>query len=411
MNEHPSPKAADFWDRLAARTQPAGALATIENPRTIALLAAGALGGASLFAVVFAAVLFASGEMTAGWITAALAVAYITTWIWHASTGRVGAAAGFALMASVANQIGIHLALGGYANSGGYLMWGITMTFALAMMMGRRSAISMAIFYVVAAVGFALAEEALAASRPPPPRALSTTLFAFVLIGNLAMVSSVLIYFLRRLAFERNRAERLLLNVLPAEVAAELKEHGEVRAVRFPAISVLFADIVGFTSRSAAMDPADLVNELNAIFTYFDGLAERYGCEKIRTIGDGYMVASGVPVPGPDHAQALAAMALEMIDYGIAENVEFRIGINSGPAVAGVIGTSKFQYDVWGDTVNTASRMESHGVPGRVQISAATYELIGDDFLCTPRGEIDIKGKGTLPTWFLEGRRTGESDG
>ena len=398
----PSP---DFWDRLASRTRPVAALATIENPRTVALLVAGAIGGATLWAVLFSAVLFASDEAPAGWIMVGLAVAYAATWIWHAATGRVAAVAGFALAASVANQIGIHLALGGYANSGGYLMWGITMTFALAMMMGRRSAVAMGFAYAVVAVVLAIVEPDLAASRTPPPSALSATLFAVVLIGNLAMVTTVLIYFLKRLAFERERAEQLLLNVLPAEVAAELKEHGETRAVRFESISVLFADIVGFTERSARMDPADLVAELNSIFTYFDGLVAEYGCEKIRTIGDGYMVACGVPSPRPDHAHALAGMALDMMDFQEQQAVTLRIGINSGPAVAGVIGTSKFQYDVWGDTVNTASRMESHGIPGRIQISAATHRLIQDDFVCTPRGEIEVKGKGSLETWYLEHAR------
>lgn len=392
----------DFWDRLASRTKPAAALATIESPRTIALLVAGALGGATVWAIVFSAVLFVSEETPAGWIMVGLAAAYAITWIWHAVTGQVAAAAGFALAASVANQIGIHLALGGYANSGGYLMWGITMTFALAMMLGRRSAVVMGVAYGIAAVVFAVLEPGLAASRTPPPAALSATLFAVVMIGNLAMVTTVLMFFLKRLAFERDRAERLLLNVLPAEVAAELKEHGETRAIRFDAISVLFADIVGFTERSARLDPAQLVAELNSIFTYFDGLAVEHGCEKIRTIGDGYMVACGVPSPRPDHAQALAQMALDMIEYQADRAVTLRIGINSGPAVAGVIGTSKFQYDVWGDTVNIASRMESHGTPGRVQISEATYRLIRHEFECTPRGAIEVKGKGSLETWYLE---------
>lgn len=391
----------DFWDRLAARTRPVAALATIENPRIVALLVAGALGGATLWAVVFSAVLFASGEAVAGWTMVTLAAAYLTTWVWHTSTG-------LALIASVANQIGIHLAPGGFAHSGGYLMWGITMTFALAMMMGRRSAVAMGFFYALAAGLLAFLEPDLAASRTPPPAALSATLFAVVLIGNLAMVTAVLMYFLKRLAFERERAERLLLNVLPAAVAAELKEHGETRAVRFESISVLFADIIGFTERSARMDPADLVAELNTIFTHFDRLVDAYGCERIRTIGDGYMAACGVPSPRPDHAHALARMALDMSEYQDTQGVTLRIGINSGPAVAGVVGTSRFHYDVWGDTVNTASRMESHGTPGRIQISDATYRLIQNNVECTPRGAIEVKGNGSLETWYLESPRRPE---
>lgn len=182
-----------------------------------------------------------------------------------------------------------------------------------------------------------------------------------------------------------------------------MKQRGEIPARRFEAISVLFADAAGFTPISAEMDPEAVVGMLDEVFSRFDTLADKYGCEKIRTIGDAYMVACGVPVPRPDHADALASLALEMLDYANRGPLRFRIGINSGPVVAGVIGRQKFQYDVWGDTVNTASRMESHGEPGKIQISEATYKLIKDRFLCTPHGPIEVKGKGTLNTWYLEG--------
>jgi adenylate cyclase len=184
-----------------------------------------------------------------------------------------------------------------------------------------------------------------------------------------------------------------------------LKETGSTTAQRFEAVSVLFADIVGFTPLSATMEPEQLVERLNTVFTYFDTLAERYGVEKIRTIGDTYMVASGIPVPRQDHAHALARMALDMLAYAAQGPLSFRVGINSGPAVAGVIGTRKFQYDIWGDTVNTASRMESHSEPGRIQISDATNDLIEGAFATTRRGPIEVKGKGTLTTWWLDGER------
>ena len=170
-------------------------------------------------------------------------------------------------------------------------------------------------------------------------------------------------------------------------------------------ISVLFADIVGFTPMSAEMEPNEMVDQLNEVFSHFDALAVHHGCEKIRTIGDAYMVAAGVPTPTEDHAQAISAMALEMLAYARTTPLSFRLGINSGPVVAGVVGTSKFQYDIWGDTVNTASRMESHGEPDRIQITEATYQLIKDTFETTPRGHIEVKGKGSLPTWFLDGQR------
>lgn len=190
--------------------------------------------------------------------------------------------------------------------------------------------------------------------------------------------------------------------MLPEEVAAELKLRGETTARHFESISVLFADVVGFTPMSAGVDPESVVKRLNEVFTFFDSLVAKYDCEKIRTMGDAYMVAAGVPVPREDHAKALASVALEMIEYSQLGSLRFRIGINSGPAIAGVIGTKKFQYDVWGDTVNLASRMETHGEPGRIQITETTYRLVEGRFRCVPRGTVEVKGKGPTPTWYLE---------
>jgi class 3 adenylate cyclase/NAD(P)-dependent dehydrogenase (short-subunit alcohol dehydrogenase family) len=213
------------------------------------------------------------------------------------------------------------------------------------------------------------------------------------------------------LELERARSESLLLNILPREIAQILKERSGTIAQSFDQASVLFADMVGFTPLSAEMTPEDMVELLNKIYTFYDSLTEKYGLEKIRTMGDNYMVASGVPRPSPDHAVALARMALEMRDifkdanqFAI-EGLNFRIGINSGPLVAGVIGFKKFQYDIWGPTVNIASRMESQGLPGKVQITQATYELLKDEFVCEPRGTLDVKGVGEVETWFLVGRR------
>jgi class 3 adenylate cyclase len=270
-----------------------------------------------------------------------------------------------------------------------------------ALVLERKWTAALGLFFIAVAIVFGFLEDTLAVNRPAPDPALSAALYTIVLVCVIVLTAPVFVIILERLSFERERAESLLLNVLPGEVAAELKQRGETTARRFDSISVLFADIVGFTPMSAQMDPEEMVDRLNEVFTVFDALAERHGCEKIRTIGDNYMVASGVPIPREDHAKALAQMALEMIDYAEDGPLSFRIGINSGPVVAGVIGTKKFQYDVWGDTVNTASRMESHGEPGRIQISDATYRLIKDDYICTPRGPIEVKGKGTLTTYWL----------
>jgi adenylate cyclase len=256
--------------------------------------------------------------------------------------------------------------------------------------------------YAATAVILGFLEGSLQARREAPDATLSTIIFILVLVGSLNIVAPLIVYFMGRLRYEHERAEGLLLNVLPAVVAAELKETGSTTARRFDEVSVLFADIVGFTPLSATMEPEELMDRLNEVFTYFDGLAERYEVEKIRTIGDTYMVAAGIPVPRADHAHALAAMALDILSYIAPGPLSFRVGIHSGPAVAGVIGTRKFQYDVWGDTVNTASRMESSGEPGRIQISDATNALIKDDFITSLRGRIEVKGKGILTTWWLE---------
>jgi guanylate cyclase len=216
---------------------------------------------------------------------------------------------------------------------------------------------------------------------------------------------------LEQVRFERDRSERLLLNILPKEIAPRLKDNHATIADSYADASILFADIVNFTPSSAELPPDEMVEMLNEIFSYFDSLLDKYGVEKIRTIGDNYMCAAGVPVPRPDHAQMLARMALEMKAY-IGErpprngkHLNFRIGINSGPLVAGVIGTKKFVYDLWGDPVNVAARMESYSMPGKIQIGSHTYRLIHDEFICEPRGILEVKGKGKMATWFLIGER------
>jgi adenylate cyclase len=211
---------------------------------------------------------------------------------------------------------------------------------------------------------------------------------------------------------ERAESDRLLLNILPAPIAERLKNEPGVIADGFESVSVLFSDIVGFTPLSEMFSATEMVEWLNDVYSAIDAMVQDHDVEKIRTIGDGYMVAAGVPFQRTDHAAALTDLAIDMRTHFAAvppvhgHHVRFRIGVSSGPVVGGVIGTHKFQYDIWGDTVNTAARMESHGVPGRIHISAATYEMIKDEFACEPRGTIDVKGKGEMETWFVE-RRVG----
>lgn len=213
------------------------------------------------------------------------------------------------------------------------------------------------------------------------------------------------------LRLAQEQSERLLLNILPKAIAERLKKNTSSIAELFDEATILFADIVGFTPLSARTSPIDLVNLLNQIFSTFDELAEQHGLEKIKTIGDAYMVAGGLPVPRPDHAEAVADMALDMI-AAIARfqgpnraDFQIRIGINTGPVVAGVIGIKKFIYDLWGDTVNIASRMESQGVAGNIQVTATTYEYLKERFHLEKRGEISVKGKGEMTTYWLTGHK------
>jgi class 3 adenylate cyclase len=206
---------------------------------------------------------------------------------------------------------------------------------------------------------------------------------------------------------EQAKSERLLLNILPAPIAERLKQDSGIIADAFGDVTVLFADIVGFTELSARTPPGALVGLLNDLFSRFDELSARYGAEKIKTIGDAYMVCAGLPVERPDHADAIAALALDMQQAMAAFNaehgttLEVRIGINSGPVVAGVIGLRKFIYDLWGDTVNTASRMESHGMPGTIQVTEETYRRLRGRYAFEARGTIAVKGKGDTRTYFL----------
>jgi adenylate cyclase len=229
---------------------------------------------------------------------------------------------------------------------------------------------------------------------------------------NIIVVTLVAMLLLVTFARERDaaqaRVEALLLNVLPEEVAQRLQAEPNAIADHFDEASILFADVVDFTPLSSRLDAREVVGLLDRLFTSFDELVDRYEVEKIKTIGDCYMVAAGVPRERADHAHALAGLALEMEDCARTclpgNDLRLRIGISSGPVVAGVIGRRRFLYDLWGDTVNMASRMESHGTSGEIQITRATWELLRDDFVTEPIGLVEVKGKGAVETWRLLGR-------
>jgi adenylate cyclase len=310
--------------------------------------------------------------------------------------------------------------LGGFLNSGGVGLWGILAPLAALVFSDVASARRWYVAYLVVFLGSGIAGEVIGPLWSPLPGWFTTAMLAMNIAVGGTIVFTLLAVFasqrrdaLAALRQEQAKAENLLLNILPRSIADKLKDQTQRIADHFESASILFADVVDFTPWSEGLPPAEVVGYLDRLFSHFDELAERYGLEKIKTIGDCYMVAAGVPTPRPDHAHALALMALDMLEaMRSAEEVahvglELRIGINSGPVVAGVIGRKRFLYDLWGDAVNTASRMESHGTPGRIQITHATHELLVNEFEFERRGTIAVKGKGEIETWYLLRPRCG----
>jgi adenylate cyclase len=306
------------------------------------------------------------------------------------------------------------LSLGGFVQGSAVILWAVLTPMGALVFGSRREAVSW-----FAAFGGVLILAGLLDPVVRSPNNIPEAVQIFFFVANLGVVSAIGIWLLwhyveqqRRtlglLEAEQEKSEMLLLNVLPEGTVGQLKDGVEIIADYYPSVSVLFADVVGFTVMSSGASPEKMVGVLNKIFSRFDELAAEYGVEKIRTIGDGYMAICGAPVERADHAERLAQMALDMAASEMPEvdgqRCELRIGINSGDVVAGVVGNTKFHYDVWGDAVNVAARMESQGVPGRIQVGPGAYALIKDHFVCEPRGAQEIKGKGLMETWFLERR-------
>jgi adenylate cyclase len=322
-----------------------------------------------------------------------------------------------------ASQLGMSLALpfalqwslGGFRTSAAVALWGLTSPVGALLFVGARQAVPWFLAFAALVAVSAAIDPTLAAGAPDIPNGVVVTFFALNVLGVSTTVYVLLQYFVRARERALADSERLLLNVLPAAVASRLKKSEQVIADGFAAATVLFADIVGFTPVAERLTPADVVVLLDRVFARWDGLAARHGVEKIKTIGDAYMVAGGLPSPREDHAEAIADMALEMgaeLTRCAGENgvaLEVRIGIDTGPVVAGVIGRAKFIYDLWGDTVNTASRMESHGLPGAIQVTERAYERLRERYELQRRGTIEVKGKGPMTTYLLIGRQDARS--
>jgi adenylate cyclase len=303
---------------------------------------------------------------------------------------------------------------GGFLPSGVVGLWGILAPLGALVFLDVPLAVRWFVAYLAVFLATGIAGELFFPDADLPGWFSSAMLALNVSFGG-AVVFTLLAFFahqrreaLRDLQLERDKTESLLLNVLPSSVADRLRARAGTIADSFDSATILFADVADFTPLAGRLRPTELVELLDRLFSRFDALVENHGLEKIKTIGDCYMVAAGVPDPRPDHARAAALLALDLRDAMRSpqwlgrDGLQLRIGIGSGAVVAGVIGRKRFLYDLWGDAVNTASRMESHGTPGEIQITRETYELLKDDFVCRPRGMVAIKGKGEMPTWYLE---------
>ena len=379
------------------------------------------VGGAMIVlpaAIIWGAAYFYYGETVAGLITYAYLLLSIAGLIYLHRTGKREPLAGIQIASTLFIPFLLTLALGGIVSSSAIILAAIMSPLGILMHSPayheRRWFAGFILLFFLAALLDPIIRRT---------NGLPGWLILAIFVLNVSILSAIIFFMTRtyiqqrdlatqQLRSEQEKSERLLLNVLPASIAAILKEGNRTIADRFDEVSVLFADVVGSTPLSEELDPVELVDMLNDVFNTFDSVIEKYGLEKVRTMGDSYMVVSGAPSIRPDHARALALAALEMRDYcdylieTQTGQLEFRFGMNSGPVIGGIIGHTKFHWDVWGDTVNVASRMESHGEAGKIQITRRLYEALHDEFDCQPRGLIEIKGKRPMETWFLLSEKT-----
>lgn len=327
---------------------------------------------------------------------------------WFARTRHLPTASAWTSLIILVLPFLLHVALGGFQPSSGVVLWSLLSPLSGLVFVGAGAGSR----WLAAFAGAVILGAFL---QPRAENGLPEWVVTAFFVANIATISAVafglLSMYARQLAAERARSDRLLLNVLPASIAARLRERHEVIADAYDAATIIFADVVNSTPLTVELSPTQMVALLDEHVAAFDALADRHGVEKIRTIGDNWMGVAGVPEQQPDHAGAAARLALGMLRYVDerratgARCLEFRIGLCSGPLVGGVIGRSKFVFDIWGDAVNTAARMESHGAPGRIQIAEPTFRLLRDAFVCEPRGQIEVKGKGAMATWWLVGER------
>jgi adenylate cyclase len=367
-------------------------------------------------AIAWVATYWSLGLWRSGAIPFAYQIASVTSLLRFGRTKRFGPFCTSQLLMTLALPVLLQASLGGFQTSSAVELWAVTAPLGALLFLGVRRATPWFIAFVAATVASGIVEPGLS-GEGHVPTSIVLAFFVLNVVGVSTTVYLLLRFFmgerdraLHALRLEQDRSEGLLLNILPATIAERLKDGSEVIADDFDLVTVLFADLVGFTAFAHARPAGEVVAVLNRLFSSFDELADRHGLEKIKTIGDAYMVVGGLPTPQPGHTAAIAEMALDMCDAVVrfradtGIELDIRIGIDAGPVVAGVIGHRKFSYDVWGDTVNMASRMESHGLPACIQITEAAQRQLVGSYELQERGAVDVKGRGPTLTYLLKGR-------
>ena len=370
---------------------------------TIPLLLAGALLTIVNMTTYFANGMTAAGLVYIGWILFVL-TAVVLIWLFP----RAWLPVMYAVVTGVmVTSLSASVFSGGFQSGLQATVWMMLGPLSAALVGGLRGSIVVAILYLIGVIVAAYLEPFAQTFAPDLPLFTRMQIAAgnMIMMGLFAFAS--VLYLIREVERYRRSADDLLLNVLPGPIAARLKKNPKTIADGYNEVSVLFADIVDFTTLSSEANPVEIVNLLNDIFSQFDDLAEKYGLEKIKTIGDAYMIAAGIPEPRPDRTKAIVEFAIDMLEaveshegfHG--EPIRLRVGINTGPVVAGVIGRQKFIYDLWGDTVNVASRMESNGLINQIQVTESVREKLDGQYQFEERDPIYIKGKGMMVTYLL----------
>lgn len=413
MASAPGSASRALLERLIERIDHAAALPDDPPPRRLRKTLLLFLNAFGMLIVPWGALYFARAGMSlAGAVAAGYTVVSTAALIHLLATKRESVSIWTQLTSLLLVPFLIHWIEGGFASSGGVVLWSMLSPMVALVFHGAHTAVAWFVAFLLLVL-LAGAKDIATGADLGAVILFSENVLIVSCLGFIAMRYFMIERDKARAALQREqeRSERLLLNILPAPIAERLKTGHQTIADGFAEVTILFADIVGFTQLSAKISPERLVEVLNSLFSRFDRLVDRYGVEKIKTIGDAYMVCAGLPMPKADHAEAIADIALGMRRAVEEHNREFgtslkiRIGIHSGPVVAGVIGLKKFIYDLWGDTVNLASRMESHGLPDCIQVTAATWERLRNQYVFEQRGMVEVKGIGQVATYLLKARK------